>query len=156
MRVLLGSCYGKTIISWEPHALCCECPALMDTFICVSCFSPCKVLGKAAVAFDTWVDWASQLSKLSLLDCSLCLPANFPAVEKKALINCSSCGSVVRCGVWWMLVKWRSTVEQKLPHSLRISLTKVAEIKLDVYLRKAVSILHLQREAHTSNGSRTG
>ena len=98
------------------------------------CFSPFKVLGKVAVAFEPWIDRASQLSKLSLSDCLLCFPVSFPVVEKKELINCSSCGSGGKYGVW-MLFKWRSTVKQKLPHSLRIWLTKVAEIKLDVLLK---------------------
>lgn len=110
-------------------------PCTDGYFYLVFCFSRCKVLGKAAVAFDTSVDWASQLSKLSLLDCLLCFPVSFPVAEKKALINSSSCGSVDKCGLWWVLFKWGSTVKQKLPDSLRTWLTKVAEIKLDVFLK---------------------
>lgn len=110
-------------------------PCTDGYFYLLFCFSPCKVLGKAAVAFDIWIDWASQLSKLSLLDCLLCFPASSPVAEKKVLINCSSCGSADKCGVWWTLFKGRSTVKGKLPHSLRMWGTKVAEMKLDVLLK---------------------
>lgn len=104
-------------------------------------------VGKSSSCLSTYIDWASQLTQPVLLDWLLCFPESFPVEEKKALINCSSCDSLNKCGFWWTLHKWEPTVKQNLSHSFKIWLTKVGEIQLDSFLevldlklKKAISI----------------
>lgn len=160
-----GCASGEMVLSDDylvgfPNSLL-QVPCADGCFYLVFCFSSCEVLGKAALAFATQTDGASQLSKPVLLDWLLCFPESFPVEEKKALINCSSCGSWNKGGFWWTLHKWEPTVKQNLSHSVRIGLTKVGEIHLDSFLevldlklKKAISIL--QHQAHIPSGLRIG
>lgn len=153
MAVLLERWYWVMIISWDSQILCSECPALIDAFIWFSASLLAKHGEKQLLPF--YLDWASQLTQPVLLDWLLSFPESFPVEEKKALINCSSCGSLNKCGFWWTLHKWKPTVKQNLSLSFKIWLTKVGEIHLDSFLevldlklKKAISIFTAS-SAHT-------